>query len=180
MEHFRIKLDEIANEDSRQIEFIKGLKDSFNHTIVLIEESDLSQNYYPNYNCYMHAFNLAGESKVDEVAKCFNGKIRPGNEFVKYLIKENILMELPPDKVRAEDIIIYFDGKEPRHAGKINLNRVTSKWNFGHLWEHAIYEVPLKFGSELKYFKKIEKEASFDNFLSYKKLIMSRMEEHSF
>ena len=50
------------------------------------------------------------------------------------------------------DFVIYFNGVTVRHSGIWMGGRVQSKWGTGHLWEHALHEVPLRYGDEVGFF----------------------------
>lgn len=170
MDQIRKELDDIIEIKNPldNINFIANLKRKIPHAIKLIEQSDFSLNFYPNYNCYMYALNLSNAQEVNRLSKSTLGRVRPGNEFVKYLIHQVALKEIPREKVSKGDIIIYFDNNGPVHAGKIISDRIISKWNLeGHLWEHGEEEVPVKFGSDRKYFKEISRSGALSSFFRY-------------
>src|SRR6266404_4645315 len=50
------------------------------------------------------------------------------------------------------EFVIYFNGVTVRHSGIWMGGRVQSKWGTGHLWEHALHEVPLRYGDEVGFF----------------------------
>jgi len=37
------------------------------------------------------------------------------------------------------------------HFGKIEQDRIISKWGKGLIWEHPVFEVPLSYGHVVKY-----------------------------
>jgi hypothetical protein len=57
--------------------------------------------------------------------------------------------------------------------------RVLSKWGVGLLYEHAIWEVPLRYGQEVQYFVGTDDDASLDLFIRYAESRGFRFQEPS-
>ena len=172
MSNLRIELDRsVAIRDPiKNIEYVNTLRNNIPHSIKLLEESDFTKNFYPNYNCYMFALDLLNSKEVDQKAQSTLGRVRPGNDFIKYLLNQEVLKEINFAELKFDDIIIYFDQNNPLHAGKVRSGKVISKWTiYGHLWEHGIDEVPLCFGSNRKYFRNISRALAVQSFSEYAK-----------
>ena len=166
----RARLDTITSSPpDEQLTAIEELRAEFSHSIVLREGANSS--HIP-FNCYEFAFDIAGAPAVNIIltegdAKK-NEKLAVTDDFVSGLLRE-VLAERTPDSVTDGDIIIYFDNNTPTHAGKVKKGRVVSKWGTGHLWEHAIYEVPLSYGNRHKFFLPVDRDDILVRFIQYAK-----------
>ena len=132
------------------------------------------------FNCYEYAFDIAGTPPVNVISTegdaKKNEKLAVTADFVSWLIDE-VLVDREPGSASNEDIIIYFDNSIPTHAGKVNKGRVVSKWGTGHLWEHAIYEVPLSYGDRIKFFLPVDRDDVLKRFIQYAKAHGSEYED---
>ena len=56
------------------------------------------------------------------------------------------------DEQNAGDkFVVYLDGDTPKHFGRLEGNKVMSKWGRGRILNHGLWEVPLTYGSKVKY-----------------------------
>ena len=55
--------------------------------------------------------------------------------------------------VATGDIVVYFtnDG-DVVHAGRVYGDLVRSKWAAGHLWDHGVLELPIGYGSMVRFY----------------------------
>ncbi len=164
MEHLRNELNRIINGGVFRInqhpEEIQKLQP---HSINLVEDVLFS---YP-YNCFAFAFNVVESEPIIRILKedAFNGgryDVKFGPDFVKKLISENFLT-----KDKDGDIIIYFNEDLPLHGGKINNDRVVSKWGVGLLWNHGVWEVPTSYGNDYERFTLTSEEDIERSFEDY-------------
>ena len=85
----------------------------------------------------------------------FRQKIYPRAEFVTFLI-DRLLHQTELNAVKSGDFVVYFKDGTPTHAGKWHDGQVRSKWGErSHLWQHRVYEVPLEYGSDVRFFLKL-------------------------
>jgi hypothetical protein len=155
----RLALDTIARSHAgpmvrTQIGDVEQLRQRFQHSIeISVAVNDASPG--PNqFTCFMHALELAPPpSLVAAIMLQFDGVI-PGAEFIKQLIRLEWLIRVaePEDG----DILIYFDGDSPKHAGKSKDGIVESKWGLGHIWRHPIFEVPSSYGNRVQTFQRVD------------------------
>lgn len=162
----RVRLQTIVKENTGdrrniQIQIINDLKNKCPHSIELIEQINENPADYREcdnktyFNCYMYCFDLSYGDIMDR-NRLVVERI-PNEEYVISLINQ-FLSEIGPKKANNGDYIIYFDEK-PVHAGRfLRSGKVVSKWGDYHIWEHAPLEVPLGYGSKVKYFQKTSKE----------------------
>ena len=69
---------------------------------------------------------------------------------VQKLTSSNFL-SLHDEQEEMDRIVLYFDKGAAKHFGRIEGGRIVSKWGKWHVWKHNLYEVPLSYGSEVKY-----------------------------
>ena len=51
-------------------------------------------------------------------------------------------------------VVLYFRDGETKHVGRMQGDRVISKWGKNPVYEHAIPEVPASYGDEYEIFKR--------------------------
>lgn len=45
--------------------------------------------------------------------------------------------------------------------------RVTSKWGIGHLYEHELWDVPVSYGTSVRFLKQLPYELALDLFVQF-------------
>jgi hypothetical protein len=87
---------------------------------------------------------------------------------MEFLFENQILVPRAPESVVSNDLIVYLDNGVFRHVGRIaEPDRVLSKWGTGHLYQHAVWEVPASYGEEICYFVGTDEDMSFGLFRAY-------------
>lgn len=152
----------------QQIKLIAELSSRYNHSIRLKGEAKLGMPKTFRYNCYQYAFDTITSPQIEKIAS-IHQSIFPNSEFIIFLIRNGILREINWEDRRNGDIIIYFANTKPAHAGKINSDKIISKWGLAHLWEHNIYEVPISYGTEFKIFSRVDSNLCVSSFIEYAK-----------
>lgn len=148
---------------SRHAALIGALPD---HTIRPLRRGDARKPAADRYNSFGFALDLADSERHIAVATHFRN-IHSDNAFVSYLLKNGALEEAQPDSLRKGDVVIYFHNADPAHAGKVFGDRVISKWGLGNLWEHALFEIPASYGSDVRYFRALGAGPAETAFLKY-------------
>ena len=101
------------------------------------------------FNCFMYAVGLA---PWIEAGIAFNQLPKTANgDFLCSLLRDRPRQ----DKGSNGDLVVYSVAEKPEHAGRIQHDRVISKWGIGQLWDHRLYEVPSQYGSEVQFFDEI-------------------------
>lgn len=157
----REDLDRITDDPdcSRHPHLINALE---GHAIRVLESS----RPLARYTCFMHVVGLYDQEAYVEVAISGDGSIFANSTFIAYLIEQGVLSEKPT--AERGDIVLYFRDGSPTHAGiAIGDGRLISKWGIGHLYEHDVYEVPAKYGQEIRYYHRLAPEASLEHFLEF-------------
>lgn len=108
-----------------------------------------------NYNCYIFAFGLQDHAFL------------LGNEgweytknldkFIEKMIANGDLEKL--DSAQDGAMVLYrTDGGQISHTGLINKEgRVISKWSWGPLLDHNLYDVPKSYGDRVEYYQGMKK-----------------------
>ena len=104
--------------------------------------------YENNFNCFVFIFGLQDNSDF------LGGKNPIQQEFIKYLIKNDILIPLESPQING--LILYENEKgEITHGGIMaGKDQVLSKWMWGPIIEHKIWDVPSSFGNKISFFKR--------------------------
>ena len=154
----------VRQQAHEQIRLIEGLRKQYEHSILLVQQAIRGRPETGQFTCYQYAFNLVDPPpEVVRIASAHEN-IYPSSAFVQYLI-DHTLTELPAPKDRC--VLVYSNGQEIKHAGKMQEQMVTSKWGTAHLWRHRIYEVPITYGNDVRFFDAIQAEESAQTFLRY-------------
>jgi hypothetical protein len=149
---------------AEQIPQIAELNARFPHSISLLQSAIRDQPETFQFNCYQHSFGLARAESVARIMKEY-WHVFPGREFAEFLLNTR-LEEIRADNARDGDHVIYA-GSEIEHAGIVRGERIESKWGLGHLWRHGVYEVPLRYGNHVRYFRRLTSETCVGAFLEY-------------
>ena len=157
--NLRDELEEITKESdlNKQVELVQKLSSRFDHGIkihkvFLKDESVKKQGGLhmiestENYNCFEYAFDVY---EFEEIAHHSTHDIFFGSDFMKWLLEKQLLL--------AEewgDIILYDDGSNFTHAGKIiKDDMILSKWGGGNMWKHKKWETPSSFSNNVATYK---------------------------
>ncbi len=103
-----------------------------------------------NYNCFVFTFGLENDKE-------FLGRQNPvQQEFVKLLLHKGILKV--KDKSAAGDLVFYKDNSGViTHSGIMqSANKLISKWMWGCIIEHALWDVPSSFGDDVFFCSPVE------------------------
>ena len=164
----RDELDRLTDDPDPDchLELLAKLSKSYPNNIRIIERANPSQRY----TCYMHALGLGYQPDYINIAQSGIGKIFANSAFVLFLIHRGYLQERTSGTSSTGDVVIYFASGVPQHAGIAKGNgQVESKWGLGHLYEHSVWEVPTKYGDEVKFYCAISKGLTPRHFLEYAK-----------
>ena len=113
----------------------------------------------------MYALDLQNDQRYLELRKIIDPNIHADTSFLNYLIDEGALL-----LDSSGNLLTYSNELKITHIGKIDiLGRVISKWGIGHLYEHAIYEVPISYGDQVRRYSLIENISIFWYFEAYLK-----------
>jgi hypothetical protein len=119
--------------------------------------------YKDNYNCFVFVFGLENDTE-------FLGGNNPiQQEFIKHLISTNLLVS--STKPEKGNLIFYKNETgEITHGGIMESDDfVVSKWSWGPLFEHKIFDVPSSYGEEVLFFHPIEPSFAKEKYFEYKK-----------
>jgi hypothetical protein len=146
---FRERLQKITTDRSSDLWLadIEQLRREFPHNIRSIEVK-LNRGF----NCFAFALGLTSSGPYFAIASESEfPNVHANSKFMRWFLNEK-----QPKGIEqlngVESVIIYFDGSEPKHAGRFRNGRALSKWGSGPWFEHDIFEVPRDYGDTVKYF----------------------------
>jgi hypothetical protein len=149
-------LVEANRQLENQIYSIAKLRHEYRHSISVVRWARREDPATYNYTCYMYAFDLMDHALLSSIAHGAQD-IYPGGEFTTFLIR-NFLKETEQDQARDDDLVLYFGEGTPKHAGKWYTGNVRSKWGYySHLWQHGLYELPLEYGNDIRFFQQLSR-----------------------
>lgn len=178
-----IKLS-IRRQITNSLNCNKGFEFSRDTLKTLKEIGDIKVGLNPpwsdNINCHAYALNLYHSREYLDVVK--NIGYFANSIFIKYLIQNNYLQEIPNPK--KDCLVIYFgDNEDPKHAAIVESEIededdiiVRSKWGtFNALITHKLWHVPCKtenctkqdYGTSIKYYDFLSQEQAEEYFLKH-------------
>ena len=102
-------------------------------------------------DCFIYVFK---EKIPEELIKKIYKVSQKTPENSRNLLQElldNGFVELHDTKNIGDTVIVYFDNGIVKHFGKIEKDKIISKWGKGHIWKHIVFEVPISYGNTVKY-----------------------------
>jgi len=102
-----------------------------------------------DYNCIEFALGLAGHPQVHLLSNLLPST-SCNTEFASLLASGHLTETEVPS---VGDLILYCDTKRITHAGIVSGSRITSKWGFGQLWLHGVFEVPAQYGDTVRFYR---------------------------
>ena len=166
----RKELEKITEETDLAIQrkLIEELRDIYPHSIQILD-SDFPLE---KYTCIVHALGLVGNERYAAVAKYQRAEdgsdIYAGPEFTRYLLDRNLLKKkAQPEK---NDIAIYFEYDDPKHAGiYIEDGVIESKWGDQLLCRHSQFEVRSSYGDKISYYQPLHTDEVIEYFYDFAK-----------
>lgn len=169
----RAELDRILKENQDQIaqeKAIKSIKELHPNSIErarLDDFCEISDRNISDYDCFTFGLDLIDSEeriavrnfapkKIGPIQRPGIADVLPGPNFIYYLqLQEVSSLSMCKDF----DLVIYFDrfGKI-KHIGKVFKGNIVSKWGHGgYLWQHGIWEVPNRYGIDVKFYSQLSK-----------------------
>jgi hypothetical protein len=141
--------------------FVKNTKPIFPTEIEILADPPEESN---NHNCFAYALGFADKLELVKETNGFNDLY-----FIK-LLEENEVERT--DSPVDGDYVIYQDLKNYpdrlTHIGVIKGDKIVSKWAWGPLVHHGLWEVPASYGDNVFYVKAITFERSLELYYKYK------------
>jgi len=163
----RAKLDEIILKNNVKDWWIPELFVQNTKPILPTELeilADPPEEEAKNHNCFAYALGFADKLELLAQTNGFDDLY-----FIKLL--ENNELEKTDSPVDG-DYIIYQDleGYPDRltHIGVLTADKVVSKWAWGPLVRHSLWDVPASYGNDVFYVKAISFERSLELYNKYK------------
>lgn len=104
-----------------------------------------------NYNCFVYVLGLQNDERfLGNKGWEFTRKL---DEFFDEMIAQNVLEQV--EKGDSNDLIVYrADSGKISHVGLMqDEDTVLSKWSWGPLLRHKIFDVPDHYGDTVEFYK---------------------------
>lgn len=120
-------------------------------------------SYAGNFNCFVYALQLECDSEF------LGGQNPIQKEFIRYLLSKDILKTT--EEPAPGDLVFYENDEGVITHGGIMKTKdvVLSKWMWGALFEHKLWDVPSSFGDKVFYTKPIDPKVAKEVYEEYKK-----------
>jgi len=141
---------------------IEELKEEYAHTIeIVVPPAPIHR-----FTCAVHAFGLIGNQDYEGIVMAAPKHVFAGTGFVQRLIDSGTLE--PLTKPQNGDLVVYRSAGDIKHIGRmLSPDRVESKWGIGHLYRHALLEVPANYGDAFELFKGVDVNTVLDAFVEF-------------
>ncbi len=118
------------------------------------------------YKCLMHVLDFTGKPEYVDIASRIH--LYAGTDFAHWLFERGHLVEVSQTEVKEGDFVFYCSEGNFKHVGLWQSgDRVLSKWGKGHLYDHEIFEVPMSYGAEVRFYNRLPYEEAFDLFKQF-------------
>jgi hypothetical protein len=140
----------------------EGVRAAFPHSVQYRDLVDGS-------TCLTYALGLFKDRTYRAVAgKSFRYQIFAGKTFVEWLLENGHLKEIGTPV--AGCLVLYFAEGIWKHAGTAAADRrVISQWGTFPVYEHEVFEVPARYGNQVRYFEMPSAERARELFLQFAK-----------
>jgi len=140
----------------------EDVRHHYPHTVAyreLVEES----------TCVTYALKLFGDRSYRAIASNFNREVFAGRQFVEWLL-QNHLTEM--QHAVPGCLALYFHAGVWKHVGVVTgEGRIISQWGTFPVYEHAVLEVPARYGDQVRYFEMLGSGDALRLFLEFCKAI---------
>ena len=153
-------------DPSLHAEELERLRQKYGHSIELVSQACPRTN---DRNCYEYALGIDAE-----ISGWVGGELKWDQDTGRRFMTEYILpslQEVRGEDAKDSDLIVYFDGEQPTHAGLMETERVISKWGRpGHVYKHRILEVRSTYGTHTKLYKKMDPKKATQKYLEWARI----------
>jgi hypothetical protein len=167
----RAALDAITNDKvllKDHLPRIAALARDFPHKII-----PQPATHTPGFNCFAYAFGLWDQLGYRRIAAAEHvageNRFFASSAFARGLFHTDALDRVCRRDCRAGDIVLYGAEAQPLHAARlIEGQQVQSKWGRGHLYAHALWEVPARYGHTVRFCRptgRLSFDVAFDQFV---------------
>jgi hypothetical protein len=113
------------------------------------------------FNCHTYALDLY---ESPEVRQHWTRLVFPNADFMRSLVAT---MLTERDGRDDDTLVVYYLAGGIEHSGRQWDGRVRSKWGNGHIWEHALHEVPLSYGDTVRFFRPPAREEAVAAYVAF-------------
>ncbi len=160
-----------------KLQLITEVQDASKHPALLADLTGecpnsirITESPHPidRYTCLMHVLEFTEKPEYVAIARYGLRRIFAGTDFAHWLVERGHLVEVSQTEAQEGDLVLYFKDGQFKHAGLWQSDdRVLSKWGVGHLYDHEIFEIPMSYGTEVKFYNRLPYEEAFGFFQEF-------------
>lgn len=160
-----------------KLQTMTKVQDVTRHPVLLVEVTRgcpnsirITESPHPieRYTCLMHVLDFTEKPEYIAIAETGLGHVFAGENFAHWLIDRGLLTEVSQIKAQESDLVYYFSEGKFRHVGLWHPSgRVLSKWGVGLLYNHKLFEAPISYGADVKFYKRLPYEEAYDYFTQF-------------
>lgn len=141
---------------------IEEARATFGHSISVLTEEVGNRAY----NCVMYALGIDSHVEYFAMSTHCPEEVHASTDFLHFLYDEGALIER--NDYAPGCLVVYSLEGRFRHIGRaVDGGRVRSKWGIGNLYEHRLFEVPISYGTEIRFFEPLDAEDVLNAFYEY-------------
>jgi hypothetical protein len=164
MNALRTRLREITENGAPDThpQLIDELRQTHPHSIEVVE----SPAPISRYTCVVHSLDLVEDEEYETIVLASPKHVFASPGFLQRLIDCEVLNHI--GQPQPGSLVVYRAEGAATHVGKmLSPDRVESKWGIGHLYRHALLEVPSH--DELQFFNAIDADTVLDELVEFAK-----------
>lgn len=123
------------------------------------------RNFPLNLKLYLYLRYALG---LENDSEFLGGQNPIQKEFIRHLLSQGVLKRV--ESSSPGDLVFYEDDETAiAHAGIVQPDgSILSKWMWGALFSHALWDVPSSFGDTVFYSKSIDPRIAKQNYIEYR------------
>jgi hypothetical protein len=139
------------------------LKDRFQHSIRVLPDG---KERMERFNCFAYALGAWNNPRYERLVDQSNTSAVTNSVFIMDVLNRGELVEVIPEAVQPNDIVLYFANDQLKHAGRVNVVAaelvIHSKWGGNEVHEHKLWELPFEHGDRVRFFRPTDADELLD------------------
>jgi hypothetical protein len=133
---------------------LEQLRQRYHHNIRILDDGG---GRLERFNCFAYAVGVWQGTRYERLVDQTQSSVLINSAFVADMLARGKLTEVQRREVRSDDIVLYFSGRELKHAGRIVSTSpgltVHSKWGGNEVHAHPLWELPGEHGGKVRFFR---------------------------
>lgn len=170
LEELRTKLEEMTKRFTglvitHQVQVVENIKQEYPHRIAVRSMADPRSLRTWRFNCHAFTFGLWQQEAFWHLQTSCPDCWPDGAFVTNYLLPG--MCQISETDIRAGNLVLYFDSERLTHSGVVYDDLIRSKWGDGHVWEHALFEVPKSYGERAEYYTAPPNNLALDAYVKF-------------